>query len=53
MDGALIYGGCEYCDAWQEIISPYRGSAGVTLVRVRHDDDCPWWLGRQMMQSFQ
>jgi hypothetical protein len=53
MDGALIDGGCLYCDAYQEIISPFRGSPRVTLLRIHHDDDCPWWLGRQIMQGLQ
>ena len=34
-----IHGGCDDCDAYQEMTTD---GAGVYVVTVRHDASCPW-----------
>ena len=38
LDGALILGGCEDCDAYQE---PVQVAFSVWVLKVYHDDWCP------------
>jgi hypothetical protein len=37
MVGRRFAGGCDTCDAWQEL----RRHHGVYIVTISHDDDCP------------
>lgn len=37
LDGARIPGGCDSCDAYQEVAKVGH----VTHINVCHDDDCP------------
>jgi hypothetical protein len=46
LDGARIPGGCDHCDAYQAV-QAHAGGTRVHLIRVYHDDDCPWWLARK------
>lgn len=39
--GLRIPGGCDDCDAYQEV----RECGGVHTIVVRHDDTCPWYAG--------
>lgn len=39
LDGKRVPGGCEYCDAYQEVAAVEAGAWSIT---VRHDDDCPF-----------
>jgi hypothetical protein len=41
LDGARIPGGCDHCDAYQDITANACGHRGVHLLTIRHDDDCP------------
>jgi hypothetical protein len=45
-DGARIPGGCGHCDAYQ-VIHAQAGHPNVHLIRVYHDDWCPFLAGRQ------
>jgi hypothetical protein len=38
-----IPGGCDDCDAWQEMTRHGR----VYLVEISHDDTCPWLAQHQ------
>lgn len=38
--GKRYPGGCEDCDAYQEVES--GGSPGVFVMRIYHDDTCPF-----------
>jgi hypothetical protein len=38
LDGARIPGGCDHCDAYQ---TAAPSSAGVWVLTVHHDDNCP------------
>lgn len=38
LDGLRLAGGCDRCDAYTEVRS---GGDGVSVMTVRHDDDCP------------
>lgn len=49
MDGARIPGGCDHCDAYQ-VIDAQQGHPDVHMLRVFHDDDCPWLAARQARQ---
>lgn len=39
MAGQRIPGGCDDCDAWQEMTQQY----GIHVITVHHDDTCPTW----------
>jgi hypothetical protein len=43
MDGTRIRGGCESCDAWQEMKTI---GGGVFSLDVYHDDGCPVLLAK-------
>jgi hypothetical protein len=51
LDGARIPGGCDHCDAWQEVTANAYGLGGVHMIRVYHDDWCLWYAGRQEATS--
>lgn len=36
-------GGCDYCDAIQEVVRD-KELPGIVHINIRHDDDCPWFL---------
>lgn len=40
--GHQVPGGCEDCGAFQTL---EREAVGVYVVRVFHDQSCPWWRG--------
>lgn len=40
LDGLVIPGGCDTCDALQEVAVVGR----ITRVSIRHDEWCPTWL---------
>jgi len=40
LDGTRVPGGCDHCDAYQTV-TPIE--AGVWVVNVYHDDDCPFY----------
>ena len=44
LDGAQIPGGCDHCDAYQEVVPV---SAGVWSINVHHDEWCPFLQNRQ------
>jgi gamma-glutamyl-gamma-aminobutyrate hydrolase PuuD len=44
LDGLRIPGGCDHCDAYQEMKTEADGMYRIT---VCHDDDCPWWVERK------
>ena len=48
LDGARIRGGCDDCDAYQEV-EPVR--VGVWIIHIHHDDWCPWWIERQQVTA--
>lgn len=39
MIGIRFRGGCDDCDAWQEM----RRDHGIYVMTVHHDDTCPTW----------
>lgn len=39
LDGERVPGGCEDCDAYQEVTAV---NPGVWSITVHHDDDCPF-----------
>jgi len=43
LDGATIPGGCDHCDAYQ---TAHVIEHGFCVVRVHHDDWCPWLSAR-------
>ena len=43
LDGAVIPGGCDQCDAEQHM---RNAGGGVFVCEVRHDDDCPVLTGK-------
>jgi hypothetical protein len=40
MAGQRIPGGCDDCDAYQEMTKQH----GIYVMTVHHDDTCPTWL---------
>jgi hypothetical protein len=46
LDGARIPGGCEDCDAYQDVTANADGP-GLHKITVRHDDWCPWLAARR------
>lgn len=40
-DGLRTPGGCDTCDAEQEIVAAAYGVPGVHAIRIHHDDWCP------------
>lgn len=48
LDGLEVPGGCDYCDAIQRIV---KMSENGTMIKVMHDDDCPWWIEYQRRNS--
>ena len=39
--GLRVPGGCDDCDAYQEV---REEQPGITIITVRHDDTCPVYL---------
>jgi hypothetical protein len=46
LDGQQIRGGCDHCDAVQEIRANADG-ADLHKITVHHDSWCPWWQARR------
>lgn len=46
LDGLRIPGGCDSCDAYQDLATD-AAVPGLTRLTVRHDDDCPWLLEQE------
>lgn len=44
LDGLRVPGGCDHCDAYQEIHANWGGH-GIHRLAVYHDDHCPWYHG--------
>ncbi len=42
MQGLRIPGGCDDCDAYQTTTT----EEGAYVIRVHHDDSCPYYVGR-------
>lgn len=42
LDGAVIPGGCAWCNAEQHIAPAEIG----WKITIKHDDWCPWWIER-------
>jgi hypothetical protein len=47
LDGAVILGGCEYCNAEQV---PSIDALGVMHITISHDDTCPWLQQQERRQ---
>jgi hypothetical protein len=41
LDGACISGGCDSCDAYQQVVAHADGLPNVTRIKITHDDWCP------------
>lgn len=41
LDGARIPGGCDTCDAYQQVVAPADGLPHVTCLKIAHDAWCP------------
>jgi hypothetical protein len=41
LDGACIPGGCDSCDAYQQVVAHADGLPNVTHIKITHDDWCP------------
>ena len=42
--GGRIPGGCDDCDAYQELSTD---GSGIYVLAIRHDDTCPWLQARE------
>jgi hypothetical protein len=40
LDGLRVPGGCDDCDAYQELVSAAYGVPGVHAIRIAHDEWC-------------
>jgi hypothetical protein len=41
LDGACIPGGCDTCDAYQQVVAHADGLPNVTRIKITHDAWCP------------
>jgi hypothetical protein len=48
-DGARIPGGCDHCNAYQEIRADYW-APGIHSIAIQHDDWCPWFTARKAVE---
>jgi hypothetical protein len=47
LDGLRVPGGCDDCDAYQELVSAAYGVPGVHAIKIHHDDWCPTYARMQ------